>query len=423
MTRPRDGRVVLPAVLVGAGYMLPLYLTGALGVAIRDDLGLSATRFGAVVSVFFALGGVLMPFGGRVVDRMGAAAAVRLSVAGAASCLAAAAALGGTAAGLAAALAVGGVGTAVAGPVGGMLIARGVAPERASRAFALERSSIPAATLLAGLAVPTLGAVLHWRAVFLCAAVAVALVAFLPVPPPTRAQRADGGGAPRPPGPLLVMTGVFFLGSAAATAMSAFLVGYGVAAGGTAGAAGVALAVASAATIAVRLGLGFTSRRVPGRGALTALLLVGAAGFAVLALPSPVALWVGAALAAGAGWGWTGIAGHAVVTAHAHAPGAATALIQAGGCLGGVAGPLVLGAVTDGGSYAAGWLVLAGFLVVAALASALNRGIWARSGSQPAAAAVVDPRDTRNLTSERNSVRLTGTPDGDGKGTPWPTDR
>ncbi|MFE2758234.1 hypothetical protein ACFXGA_40175, partial [Actinosynnema sp. NPDC059335] len=123
MTRPRDGRVVLPAVLVGAGYMLPLYLTGALGVAIRDDLGLSATRFGAVVSVFFALGGVLMPFGGRVVDRMGAAAAVRLSVAGAASCLAAAAALGGTAAGLAAALAVGGVGTAVAGPVGGMLIA------------------------------------------------------------------------------------------------------------------------------------------------------------------------------------------------------------------------------------------------------------------------------------------------------------
>ncbi|MFE2757303.1 hypothetical protein ACFXGA_35430, partial [Actinosynnema sp. NPDC059335] len=236
-------------------------------------------------------------------------------------------------------------------------------------------------------------------------------------------QRPDGGGAPRPPGPLLVMTGVFFLGSAAATAMSAFLVGYGVAAGGTAGAAGVALAVASAATIAVRLGLGFTSRRVPGRGALTALLLVGAAGFAVLALPSPVALWVGAALAAGAGWGWTGIAGHAVVTAHAHAPGAATALIQAGGCLGGVAGPLVLGAVTDGGSYAAGWLVLAGFLVVAALASALNRGIWARSGSQPAAAAVVDPRDTRNLTSERNSVRLTGTPDGDGKGTPWPTDR
>ncbi|WP_434441645.1 MFS transporter [Lentzea sp. E54] len=424
MKPPRDGPVVVLAVLVGAGYMFPIYLTGALSVEIRADLGLSATRFGAVVSVFFALGGVLMPFGGRIVDRIGAATAVRLSVAAAAACLAAAAAFGSTVTGLVVALAVGGLGTAVAGPVGGMLIARGVGPAAAPRAFALERSSIPAATLLAGLAVPTLAAVLHWRAVFLCSAVAVALVALVPVPPLSRPRRQAGGGALRPIGPLLGMTGVFFLGSAAATAMSAFLVGYGVASGTAAGVAGVALATASAATIGVRLVLGFTATgRPPGQRALAALLLVGAAGFGVLALPSPVAFWGGAVLAAGAGWGWTGIAGHAVVTAHANAPGAATAVIQAGGCIGGVAGPLVMGVLTDSGSYTAGLLSLAGFLVLAALTAGLNRGIWARSASQHPATGMVDRAHIGNLTSERNSVRLNGTTEGEEKGAPCPTDR
>ncbi|MFD4668742.1 MFS transporter [Lentzea sp. NPDC058450] len=407
MSTARGGRVVWLAVLVGAGYMLPLYLTGALSVLIRDDLGLSAPEFGAVVSAFFAVGGVLMPFGGRIVDRVGAAAAVRLAIAGAVLCLGLAAAFGGTATGLTLALVVGGVGTAVAGPVGGMLIARGVPPRAAPRAFALERSSIPAATLVAGLAVPTLAVVLHWRAVFLCAAVAVAAIALVPVPGLSPPVARKHGGSLRPLGPLLVMTAVFFLGSAAATSMSAFLVGYGVSLGETAGLAGVVLAVASAGTIGARLLLGFQRGRTPGRGTLVGFLLLGAAGFALLAVPAEWALWSGALLAGAAGWGWTGVAGHAVVSAYASAPGSATAAVQAGGCLGGVAGPLLMGWLTDGGTYAGGWLALGGLLVLSASGAALNRRMWA-SSHVPVVVAL-DPRDPACLTSERNSVRLNGT--------------
>lgn len=89
-------RAVTLAVLVGAGYMFPLYLVGAVGVAVRADLGLSATQLGAVVSVFFGVGAVLLPVGGRIVDHIGPRLSARLAIAGAALCLLAVAVLGGT---------------------------------------------------------------------------------------------------------------------------------------------------------------------------------------------------------------------------------------------------------------------------------------------------------------------------------------
>ncbi|MFC0069146.1 MFS transporter, partial [Umezawaea endophytica] len=315
------GRAVALAVLIGASYMFPLYLTGAVGVAVRTDLGLDSTAFGAAISVFFAVGAVLMPVGGRIVDRTGPGPAVRLALVGAATCLVSVAALGGTYAGLCVAMAVGGVGSAVAAPVGGMLIARGVPPGRRALAFALERSSIPAATLVAGICVPTLAAVLPWRAVFLCAAVLVALVLLLPVPHVGRAAVTSSARTPlRPLAPLLLVVGMFVLGSAAATALSTFLVGYGVFLGLSAGTAGVVLAVMSAATIGVRMLSGVVGARVSGRVVVSGLLFLGVAGFLLLTVPLPVAALVGAVVAGAAGWGWTGVLGHAVVRAHAGAP-------------------------------------------------------------------------------------------------------
>ncbi|PRY39777.1 MFS transporter [Umezawaea tangerina] len=400
------GRVVVLAVLIGASYMFPLYLTGAVGVAVRADLGLDSTAFGAAISVFFAVGAVLMPVGGRIVDRTGPGPAVRLALAGAATCLVAVAALGGSYVGLCVAMAIGGVGSAVAAPVGGMLIARGVPPGRRALAFALERSSIPAATLVAGVCVPTLAAVLPWRAVFLCAAVLVALVLLLPVPHVRRAVATSSASAPlRPLGPLLVVVGMFVLGSAAATALSTFLVGYGVFLGLSAGTAGVALAVMSAATIGVRLLSGVVDARVSARMAVGVLLFLGAAGFLLLAVPVPVAALGGALVAGAAGWGWTGTLGHAVVRAHADAPGAATALVQAGGCAGGVLGPLLMGVLVEHRSYAVAWTVLAALVAVAGVAALANRGILA----PPAAVPGVDPDKDTDLTSERTSVRLSGT--------------
>jgi MFS family permease len=401
-------RAVTLAVLIGAGYMFPLYLVGAVGVAVRADLGLSATQLGAVVSVFFGVGAVLLPAGGRIVDRIGPRTAARLALAGAASCLFAVAVFGGTYPGLLAAMAVGGIGSTVAAPVGGMLIARVVRAGRRPLAFALERSSIPAATLIAGLSVPTLAAVVHWRAVFGIGGVLVAAVLLLPVP---GMPRADGPGtqAPlRPVTPLLLVTGMFFLGSAAATSLSTFLVGHGVDVGMSAGTAGIALAVTSAATIGVRIVLGLLGARVPGRATSAALLLTGAAGFVLLAVPSVPAAWAGALLAGAAGWGWTGVLGLAVVQSHPDAPGASTALVQAGGCAGGIAGPLLVGALTEHRGYGAGWLAMAGFAAVAGVVAAVNGGIW-RWVSQKAPRGEVDPRVDHDLTSERTGVTHSGT--------------
>jgi MFS family permease len=396
-------RAVTLAVLIGAGYMFPLYLVGAVGVAVRADLGLSATQLGAVVSVFFGCGAVLLPVGGRVVDRMGPRLSARLAIAGAAACLLAVAVFGGTYPGLLAAMAVGGVGSTVAAPVGGMLIARVVRAGRRPLAFALERSSIPAATLIAGLCVPTLAAVVHWRVVFGIGAVLVVLVLLVPVPAVSEPDRPRTQAPLRPVTPLLLVTGMFFLGSAAATALSTFFVGRGVEVGMSSGTAGIALAVTSAATIGVRVVLGLVGTRVPGRATSAALLLAGAAGFALLVVPSVPAAWAGALLAGAAGWGWTGVLGLAVVQSHPDAPGASTALVQAGGCAGGIAGPLLVGALTEHQGYSAGWLAMAAFAAVAGLVAAVNGGIW-RWVSQK-----VDHPVAANLTSERTGVTHSGT--------------
>lgn len=409
------------AVLIGAGYMFPLYLVGAVGVAVRADLDLSVTQLGVLVSVFFGTGAVLLPFGGHLVDRMGPRRSARIAVVGAAGCLALVAALGGTYPGLLAAMAVGGLGSTVAAPVGGMVIARVVPPGRRPLAFAVERSSIPAATLLAGLSVPTLAAVLHWRVVFGIGAVLVAAVLFVPVPRVPQVSREEDRRRARlrPRTPLLLVTAMFVLGSAAATALSTFFAGHAVGVGMSAGTAGIALAATSAATIGVRMGVGLLGARVPGRATVTALLLTGAAGFALLAVPAVPAAWAGALLAGAAGWGWTGVLGLAVVQSHPDAPGASTALVQAGGAVGGIAGPLLVGWLAERFDYTTAWLALAGLAVVAGVLGAANAGIW-RWVSHAAEPAGVDPRAATHLTSERTGVIYSGTA---GEGARCRTDR
>lgn len=408
-------RVVTLAVLIGAAYMFPLYLVGALGPRIRRDLGLTPTQLGSLVSMFFATSAVLLAVGGgRLVDRMDLRRAVRVSVVGATAALAAVAVLGGSYPGLLVAMALGGVASMVAAPVGGMAIGRAVPGPRRPMAFAMERSSIPGAALLAGLCVPTLAVVLPWRAVFALGSVLVLAILLVPVPDvpgPSRPVRA--GGRLRPLGPLLLVVLMFLLGSAASMTLSAFLVEYGVDLGVGAGRAGLLLAATSAATIGVRLVLGALGHRVPGRSAGALLLVGGVAGFALLALGEPVALALGAVLAGAAGWGWTGVLGVAVVQSHPQAPGAATALVQAGGCVGGIGGPLVFGRLAEDAGYPAAWTMLAALVLVGAVVAAGNGGIWSWLDGEPGEG--VDPPTAPDLSSERTSVIESGTQsEGDG---------
>lgn len=384
--------------LVSAGYMFPSFITGTMAVVFRADLGIDEAHVGTFISVFFGVGALLLPLAGRLADRK-LTVAIRVAILCAAGCLLTVAVFGRHLAGWYAAMALGGVGAALGAPLGGLLIVRNVPMRRRSLAFAIERSAVPGSTLLAGLAVPTLAQLLPWQGVFAVAGVVIAFIALLPVPAgdaPAPAIDGAGGGRIRPWPSLLAMSVAFGLGSAAASAMSTFFVDHGVRTGFSPGTAGTILAAGSAMTIAARLALSLTGIAPSSRWLLAAMMGFGAAGFALLATEDAVWVLLGVVLACGVGWGWTGVASLAVVNAHARTPGAATGVLQAGGCLGCMSGPLLFGALAEAHSYPVAWTAIAVALGLAAPLTLASLTIWRRqpgrgdpatSADQPAAAA------------------------------------
>jgi len=372
---PTSRRAVVLAVLLGMTYMYPAYLVGTLGVAIRHDIGLDSAGLGLTVSVFYAVGAVAMSPGGRIADRVGPRRALRLSAIMTGLCLVGVAVFGGSWPGLLAALAVGGIGSAVGASIGTVLIVENVRASRRPMAFGLERSSIPASTLAAGLSLPLLATVMHWRLVFLVGGFAVVTLLLMRVPG-TEAPASAGRPARvklKPLIPLLLVTGAFMLGSAAATALSSFFVDYSVTLGLSSSFAGIALAVSSAVIIAVRLTLGRTRY---GRLTVAAMMALGGVGFLLFIPGDPGLFLVGTLVACGAGWGWTGLVALTVAEAYAAMPGAASGVVQSGGAAGGILGPLLVGAVAQYHSYAAGWLLAAAFCGLAALLVLVNRAAW-----------------------------------------------
>jgi len=373
-------RAVLLAVLLGMTYMYPAYLAGTLGVAIRNDLGLDSAALGMTISLFYAIGAVAMSFGGRVADRMGPRRALRTAAGMTGACLVGVALFGGSWAGLLACLAVGGVGSAIGAPIGTLLIVRHVAPGRRPIAFGLERSAIPASTLLASLALPLLATVLHWRLVFLVGALAVGVLVALRIPDAAPRAMRKGAAPPRgrltPIAPLLLITLSFALASAAATALSSLFVDYGVSLGFSQSAAGVALAGGSIVIIAARFGLGLGRGRRRGRLTVAVMMALGAVGFLMLLSGDRTLVVIGMFIACGAGWGWTGLVALAIAEAHPAAPGAASGLVQAGGSAGGIVGPLLVGAAAQYYSYSVGWGLAAISVALASILVLVNRAIW-----------------------------------------------
>lgn len=372
-TTPRRATLAGATALTTA--VLPVFLVGALGPSIRAELGFSETALGAVVTALFLSAALTATAAGRLTERIGAGVALRAGVAIAGL---GAAVMGVVARGwwlLVVPMAV--VGFAVA------LIDTGAARAFADRvpvrtqglAFGIKEASIPGASMLAGLSLPTVAALLGWRASFL-AATAIAVMVFVLLPPP-RAMRGDVATRPtdgRPPGRVATAGVVRFaagvgLGTGAATAGATFLVPSVVAGGASPPVAGLVLSVASIASIVARIGVG---RWADTDGAapvpVVAGMLVGgglAAGVLAAGLPLPL-LVVAAVVVLGAGWGWTGLAFLAVVRANPRTPAAAAGVVLTGLGLGGALGPLAFGALVDRASYGLAWTAAAGVLLAAA---------------------------------------------------------
>ena len=391
--RKLDYRPVLLAVAVATAGVLPAFLTGGLAVQIRSELDFGSAALGLAVAVFFVTASLASVVMGRVVERIGSHRAMRVSATGSAVALLGVAVFAGSWAGLVACLVLGGLANAVAHPATHLSLAREVPANRQGFSFGIKQAAIPAATLLAGLAVPIIAVTLGWRWAFAGGA-ALALGISLLVPTETlggvrKVKEARAGDVPT--APLVLLALGIGLGSAAATPLGAFVVESSVASGLRVGTAGLLLALGSAVGIVVRVVFGHLADGMGGgRLRLVAAMLgVGVVGFLLLASGSGGLIVPGTLLAFGAGWGWPGLFNFAVVKSNPNAPAAATGITQTGASGGAALGPLVFGLVVEAASYDAAWLLCGAIALVALLAILAGRTMILRDHARASG-----PRDT-----------------------------
>ncbi len=371
-------RPVLLAVAVATATVLPAFLTGGLAVHVRDEFHFGTAALGLAVAAFFVTASVASAVMGRVVERIGPHRGMRLAAAGSAASLLGVALFARSWSGLVACLVLGGLANAVSHPAANLSLAREVPAGRQGLSFGIKQAAIPVATLLAGLAVPTIAATLGWRWAFAGGA-ALALAVALLVPASTRRSivRRSGvkGDKDARTGPLFLLALGIGLGSTAATPLGAFLVESSVAAGLRVETAGLLLASGSAASIAVRVLFGRLADEMSGGRLLlvAAMLATGVAGFVMLATGEEALIVPGALLAFAAGWGWPGLFNFAVVKTSPGAPAAATGITQTGASGGAAVGPLVFGLVAEAASYQVAWFVCGAFALGALAAIVAGR--------------------------------------------------
>jgi predicted MFS family arabinose efflux permease len=360
----RDRLAALQAIALATFAVIPAFLVGALAVGIRAELGFGPAALGLAIAWFFTTTGLGASVLGQLVDHLDNRTALSIGA------VSSAVALFGVAAAptfpwLLLALTLGGLANALSQPAVNASLSRRIPAERLGLAFGIKQSAIPAATLLGGLAVPTLGASLGWRGTFVAVGVVAALGGAVAWTTGERGQRRA-----RPPKQrlresqpelrsLIILTIGGTLGAAAATSLGAFLVDAAATSGIPVGRAGLLAAVASAGGLASRVVLGWWVDRHPTQGryrTITTLLLIGSPGFVLLATGSAPAYLVGAVLGYAAGWGWTGLFHYTVVSQNPGTPASSTGVIQTGLSLGAGLGPLLLGTVAERTSYSTAWL-------------------------------------------------------------------
>lgn len=381
---PTAGLGVVALAIVAA--ILPVFLLGSLSFEIRDELGYGEAAAGAILAAFFAASAVVSSRIGRAIDRIGPRRGLSVALSGtvALQLLLGIAASHPAVLGMLAAAA--GICNATAQLSANVFIARDLPLDRQGVGFAVKQSAMPGASLVAGVALPAIALTAGWRWVFglgaALAAVAVLLVRLRLVEGPrrTRAEVAAAAAeAPPPRGALASLAVAAAFATAAAITLGGFFVESAIDAGIATGSAGIAFAVGSAVSIAVRLLVGVLADRRPGNllGVVAAMIAIGALASVWFTWRSPVVQLVGVPLAFGAGWAWPGLFNLSVVRACPGFPGRATGITQTGTYLGGAVGPILFGAVAESSGYSAAWWLAALLGLGAAAAVLVARAILA----------------------------------------------
>lgn len=396
-------------------------LSSGLAVQIQDDLDFDDAALGLTVGAFYLAGALGSVLSGRIVERVGPRAALRFTALSTAGVLLATGAAAGSWAALTGLVGLAGLANALAQPATNLYIARGVRPGRQGLAIGIQKSGIPAAALLGGLAVPTLGLTVGWSWAFVIGALlALASSAYVPSVPPKpewSAGATELAGQEGPAGPegaaagpsaraaavqtanedpadgvsgrsraaespasatsarpdvptrlLAALATATGLAAAGSGSLSGFFVVSSVGTGVDEGMAGFLLGAGSLVGIAVRLMLGAMADRgaIGAWNTLTVMFLVAAASFGGLATGSEAVLIAVLPFAFATAFAWPSLYHLAVVRANPSAPGAATGITMTGSYTGAVGGPLVFGLVADFASYGWAWGVAVVFMAAAA---------------------------------------------------------
>ncbi len=364
-----DVRVTAVASGVVALAALPLFLTGAMGVQIRAELGIGAAAFGLMLSSFHVSSAFASPRLGRATERLQPVKSLRWAVLLTSASLIGIA-LAGRSPGLYAGfLLLTGLGFALAQTATNLFVARTVAEDRRATVLGITHAAIPFAALLAGLAVPAIAVTIGWRWAFVIGVGAAAIVrAGLPKSLAGSSGQASAGRRGSPSKELVALAVAISLAAAGGSALGAFLVSFAVETGIGEAAAGVFLAAGASAGIAIRVISGWLADRRSSHGyaGVVWLLTFGSGGYLLLLTEQPALILVGAMVAFGGSLGWSGLLAHAIIEKNLDAPARATGVTQVGFYVGGGIGPPFYGLLIDHFSYRFAWSVAAGGVLLSA---------------------------------------------------------
>lgn len=375
-------RALTLAVGVTVAGMLPGWLIGGLAVQLRAEFLFDEFRLGLTAATFFAASAVASIPGSRLVERVGwRRGAMLTSTISIVGLLLVAGAVGSWPM-LLVAMVFLGLGNSMGQPSANLLLARTVLVGRRALAFGIKQSAVPLAAAIVGVAVPLVAITFGWRTTF----AVMALVGFgvLAALPSSGALAPDGAMAPRrgrgphdaPKPALLLLSAASGFGTSAINILLAFLVSYAVLVGFAPGQAGWLLGGVSGSAVAIRIVLGWLGdRHTSGHLRLVIVMMVaGASGFLLLAFsPVPGLVALGAVLCGALGWSWNGLFILRVVEEFRSAPAAASGYILSANYVGGVAGPLLFGAVVTQWGYRPAWLFAGSLMLVAAWFAQLGR--------------------------------------------------
>ncbi|MFI6790653.1 MFS transporter [Nonomuraea sp. NPDC050383] len=365
---------IVAAALTTTVTVMPGFTVGALGPAIEQDLRVSRTAVGLMISAFYAATALGSPIAKRAAARL--PAPVVLAVAAVAACAALlVVSQADDLATMTAALVAGGLSNGLVQPVAGRLIAARVPVRRRSLAAGTIGAALGAATIVPGLLVALVLPVHGWRT----AMVAAGLIALVPVlltpltrlPPGTSPERVGRGATARGTGGVLVLWALAAALSATGNnAVATYFVQLGTHSGLPATVTGNLLSLSALLAVAVRLAAGALTDRAPHRNpaVIIAMMLTGALGLMMIAIGTPVTFVLGAALAFSAGWGWTGLLLATTLRLVAHQAENAGHTVQIGVYTGATIAPYAFAALSDAFGYA-GSALLAATAALAAAAS------------------------------------------------------